>query len=176
MATTPSPLHVKPIPKRVSKPTPAAEAAATVAESALEPASAAGARKARPAAKKATAGKAPAGKSVAKAAAKKPAARAKAAAKTSAKLAPASAPDVSAPGKAAKVHKQKLVRDSFTIPKDEYQVLDALKTRALGLEQHVRKSELLRAGIQVLSAMSDRAFLEAIDAVPTLKTGRPKKV
>ena len=76
--------------------------------------------------------------------------------------------------KPAKAHKPKLVRDSFTMPKDEYQVLDALKVRALGLEKQVRKSELLRAGIQALSAMNDRAFLKAIGAVPTLKTGRPK--
>lgn len=76
--------------------------------------------------------------------------------------------------KPAKPHKPKLVRDSFTIPKDEYQVLAALKSRALGLELQVRKSELLRAGIQALNAMTDRAFLKAIGAVPTLKTGRPK--
>ena len=76
--------------------------------------------------------------------------------------------------KPAKPHKPKLVRDSFTIPKDEYQVLDALKRRMLSLEQHVRKSELLRAGIQVLSAMNDKALLKALNAVPTLKTGRPK--
>jgi len=74
----------------------------------------------------------------------------------------------------AKAHKPKLVRDSFTMPKDEYQVIDALKARALGLEKHVRKSELLRAGIQALAAMNDRAFLKAIAAIPTLKTGRPK--
>lgn len=76
--------------------------------------------------------------------------------------------------KPAKVHKPKLVRDSFTMPKDEYQLLEALKGRALGLEKHVRKSELLRAGVQALSSMNDRAFLKAIGAVPTLKTGRPK--
>jgi hypothetical protein len=76
--------------------------------------------------------------------------------------------------KPAKAHKPKLVRDSFTMPKDEYQILEALKGRALGLEKHVRKSELLRAGVQALSAMNDRAFLKAIGAVPTLKTGRPK--
>jgi hypothetical protein len=45
----------------------------------------------------------------------------------------------------------------------------------LSLALHVRKSELLRAGIQALNAMTDRAFLGAIGAVPTLKTGRPKK-
>ena len=77
-------------------------------------------------------------------------------------------------GKPPKTHKAKLVRDSFTIPKDEYQSFEALKSRALGLEVHVRKSELLRAGIQALRGMSDRAFLKAVGNVPTLKTGRPK--
>jgi hypothetical protein len=76
--------------------------------------------------------------------------------------------------KSAKTHKPKLVRDSFTIPKDEYQVLESLKSRGLGLGQQVRKSELLRAGIQALAAMNDRAFLNAVGGVPTLKTGRPK--
>jgi hypothetical protein len=93
-------------------------------------------------------------------------------AKTAA-AAPVAAPAPQA-AKPAKVHKPKLVRDSFTMPKDEYQVIDALKRRALGLEKHVRKSELLRAGIQALAAMSDRAFLKAVNEVPTLKTGRPK--
>ena len=96
----------------------------------------------------------------------------KSATKAAAPATPAPAP--AAVAKPAKPHKPKLVRDSFTMPKDEYQALDALKGRALGLEKHVRKSELLRAGIQALSAMNDRAFLKAIGAVPTLKTGRPK--
>jgi hypothetical protein len=87
---------------------------------------------------------------------------------------PRAAEAAEAPVKPAKAHKPKLVRDSFTMPKDEYQVLDALKRRALGLEKHVRKSELLRAGIQALAAMNDRAFLKAVGGVPTLKTGRPK--
>ncbi len=125
MARTPSPLHAKRVPKRVSNPTETAEAAAV----------------APPAAKKA-----------------KPAAN-------------GARPVEAVP---AKAHKPKLVRDSFTMPKDEYQVIDALKARALGLEKHVRKSELLRAGIQALAAMNDRALLKAIAAVPTLKTGRPK--
>ena len=84
-----------------------------------------------------------------------------------------SAPPAPEPA-SAKAHKPKLVRDSFTMPKDEYQVLDALKHRAQDLERHVRKSELLRAGVQALAAMSDRAFLKAIGSVSTLKTGRPK--
>ncbi len=145
-----SPLHTKRIPKSASKPTTTAEAAATVAESVVAP-------PVKPAARK-----------LAKPAAKTAQPVAKAATKLAASAAPLT------PAKPAKAHKPKLVRDSFTMPKDEYQALDALKARALGLEKHVRKSELLRAGIQALSAMNDRAFLKAIGAVPTLKTGRPK--
>lgn len=76
--------------------------------------------------------------------------------------------------KPAKVKKPKLVRDSFTIPKDEYVVIDALKTRAGKLGQPIKKSELLRAGIKALAAMSDIQFKAALSNVPTIKTGRPK--
>lgn len=69
--------------------------------------------------------------------------------------------------------KHKLVRDSFTIPKAEYAVLDALKVRAANLARPVKKSELLRAGISALNGMSDKAFLAAMNGVPPLKTGRP---
>ena len=74
----------------------------------------------------------------------------------------------------AVVPKPKLVRDSFTIPKSEYMVLDGLKVRAANLTRHVKKSELLRAGIAALNAMGDKAFLDALNGVPSLKTGRPK--
>ena len=75
---------------------------------------------------------------------------------------------------AASKPKHKLVRDSFTIPKGEYAALSDLKQRAVRLARPARKSELLRACIAALSAMSDKAFLAAVAAVPSLKTGRPK--
>lgn len=77
--------------------------------------------------------------------------------------------------KPAKVKKPKLVRDSFTIPKAEYTVLDDLKQRAGKLASPAKKSELLRAGVKALAAMSDPAFLAALKAVPAIKTGRPAK-
>ena len=79
-----------------------------------------------------------------------------------------------APLKAAK--KPKLVRDSFTIPKAEYVVLEELKQRAAKLSQPVKKSELLRAGIKALAAMSDTALRAALQGVPAIKTGRPASV
>ena len=75
--------------------------------------------------------------------------------------------------KPAKPKKPKLVRDSFTIPKLEYVVLEALKQRAIGLAQPAKKSELLRAGIKALAAMSDTDLRTALQAVPAIKTGRP---
>ena len=130
-----------------------------------------------------TAAKKPALKktTVAKTAIKNPLMK-KAAAKPTAKPASkapfkAAAPKTTKPVKVvkpAKVKKPKLVRDSFTIPKDEYVVIDALKTRAGKLGQAIKKSELLRAGIKALAAMSDIQFKAALSNVPTIKTGRPK--
>ena len=94
--------------------------------------------------------------------AKSPVARTSTAAKTAA-------------AKPAKEKKPKLVRDSFTFPKAEYEVLEAMKQRATKLKVTVKKTELLRAGIKSLAALGDAAFLSAIAAVPSLKTGRPAK-
>ena len=125
---------------------------------------------------------------VKKTAAKKPAAKkpvvkkvtttatTKAVTKTAVKKAPikAAVTKTAKPVKAVKVKKPKLVRDSFTIPKDEYVVIEGLKMRAGKLGQAVKKSELLRAGIKALAAMSDIQFKAALSNVPTIKTGRPK--
>ena len=75
--------------------------------------------------------------------------------------------------KAVKAKKPKLVRDSFTIPKAEFAVIEELKQRAEKLARPVKKSELIRAGIKALSALSNVAFLAALNQVPTIKTGRP---
>jgi hypothetical protein len=77
--------------------------------------------------------------------------------------------------KAEKPKKPKLVRDSFTIPKAEYLVLEELKQRAAKLGQPAKKSEVLRAGIKALAAMADEGFGAALRAVPAVKTGRPAK-
>lgn len=75
--------------------------------------------------------------------------------------------------KIAKVKKLKMVRDSLSMPKLEYAVLDTLKLRAAKLANPAKKTELIRAGIKAIAAMSDAAFLAAIKAVPSIKTGRP---
>jgi hypothetical protein len=71
--------------------------------------------------------------------------------------------------------KMKLVRDSFTIPKSEYGTIADLKERALSLGRSVRKSEVIRAGLAALKALPQDALARVLAAVPSIKTGRPKK-
>ena len=117
-----------------------------------------------------------------------PAAIAKPAAKTAKKVAakPVATKKVVVAPKAAKVamanesivakeKKIKMVRDSISIPKAEFLVLGEMKTRAGKLGVEVKKTELIRAGIKVLTALTDTAFVAAIRAVPNIKTGRPTK-
>ena len=78
-----------------------------------------------------------------------------------------------APESPVKQERVKLIRDSFTMPKPDFELIGSLKQRALALGREVKKSELLRAGLHALSAQSDGAFTSAVSAVPRLKTGRP---
>jgi hypothetical protein len=74
-----------------------------------------------------------------------------------------------------KASKVKMERDSFTMPKEEYAQIATLKKRLEGLAKPVKKSELLRAGLKLLSAMDDATLKATLATVPTIKTGRPKK-
>src|SRR5687767_5809043 len=111
----------------------------------------------------------------AKNAAAKPAAPARKAAPAKKAAPTVKAKPAAAAPKAEKPKKPKLVRDSFTIPKIEYKVLQDSKDRAAALGRPVKKSEVLRAGLKALAGMSDAAFVAALGAVPALKTGRPAK-
>lgn len=71
--------------------------------------------------------------------------------------------------------KPKLVRDSFTFPAADYAVIGVLKQRALTAGHEIKKSELLRAGLLALSALSDAALIRALGAINKLKPGRPSK-
>ena len=71
--------------------------------------------------------------------------------------------------------KNKLVRDSFTMPATDYALIGALKARTLASGTSVKKSELLRAGLNALAAMSPAQLIGLIASMPHVKTGRPGK-
>lgn len=118
--------------------------------------------------KKAVPVKAPARKTVAKA---KPAPKVPAAKVAVAK--PAKVTKVAI--KTEKPKKVKLVRDSLSIPKEEYEVIAVLKARVAKLGHAAKKTEVIRAGIKAVAALTDQALLKALQAVPKIKTGRPAK-
>ncbi len=77
--------------------------------------------------------------------------------------------------KPAKDKKVKVMRDSFTIPKVEFNQIGELKKRAVAMGIEVKKSELIRAGLLLINGLTDAQFKLALSAVPTVKTGRPSK-
>lgn len=81
----------------------------------------------------------------------------------------------SLPDVKAKVKKAKLVRDSFTMPADEYQVLGEVKKTFLKAGLEVKKSELLRVGVALIRELDLASLKLAVASLPPVKAGRPKK-
>jgi len=82
----------------------------------------------------------------------------------------------SADTKADKPRKRvKPVRDSFTMPADDFGLIATLKVRALAHRREAKKSELLRAGLHALAALEGAELVVALDRLAPVKTGRPKK-
>jgi len=66
-----------------------------------------------------------------------------------------------------------LVRDSFTMPEQEYAVLLEVKQACLRAGIDVKKSELLRIGVALLGQLDVATLQGVLTALPQLKTGRP---
>lgn len=74
-----------------------------------------------------------------------------------------------------KIKKPKLVRDSFTMPEVEYQVLADVKKACIKAGFEIKKSELLRIGVAMIQKLDTVKLKEALAALQPLKAGRPKK-
>jgi len=67
----------------------------------------------------------------------------------------------------------KVIRDSFTMPLADYELIGFLKRRCIGLGIAMKKSELLRAGLAALDRLPDQDLAQVVAAVESVKTGRP---
>ncbi|HEU4373640.1 MAG TPA: hypothetical protein VFS02_09125 [Telluria sp.] len=92
----------------------------------------------------------------------------KAARKSAAKAAPVEAVR-------EKAKKARLVRDSFTMPEHEYEVIGQVKKSCLKAGFEIKKSELLRIGVALISQLDLATLQNVLASLPQLKTGRPKK-
>lgn len=84
----------------------------------------------------------------------------------------------SASARVAKVEKPKkvkLIRDSFTMPSFDYDLIKALKLKALDAKTAIKKSELLRAGLHALDKLDSKELISIVSTLAVLKAGRPKK-
>jgi Arc/MetJ-type ribon-helix-helix transcriptional regulator len=71
------------------------------------------------------------------------------------------------------VEHQRVIRDSFSLPANDYAIIAALRERALKAGVQANKSELVRAGLRMLQEMRDADFLSAVQKIEKIKTGRP---
>lgn len=65
------------------------------------------------------------------------------------------------------------IRDTFSMPPEDYGLIRTLKKRARSLGIEVKKSVVLRAGLAALNGMPDDAFGQAMSRVASAK--RPTK-
>jgi len=77
--------------------------------------------------------------------------------------------------KPKKEHKKKVVRDSFTMPQNEYAKIAEIKAICLKSKMHVKKSEVLRAGLIVLAKLNAAQLKQTLGSLEKIKTGRPHK-
>ena len=73
------------------------------------------------------------------------------------------------PAAAKPIKKAKLVRDGFTMPESDHALIATLKTRALKSGREAKKSELLRAGLQVLAGLDAKALIAALTRLEPIK-------
>ena len=80
------------------------------------------------------------------------------------------------PGKQKKTNASPtVVRDSFTIPGDDYAMIAGLKNKCLEAGVNAKKSEIVRAGLHALNALDVAQLTKIVSAVEKVKTGRPAK-
>jgi len=68
----------------------------------------------------------------------------------------------------------RVIRDSFTIPSAEYEVIEELRKRYMKKTGNgVTKSQLLRAGLAALKGMTDGELAQVVGGLDKVKVGRP---
>jgi hypothetical protein len=84
----------------------------------------------------------------------------------------ADSPEAAKPAPAKKV---KMVQVSLAIAQPEYALLQEMKLRAGRLAAPAKKKMLIRSSIVALAALSDAAFLRAIQSPPSIKARSASK-
>ena len=81
-----------------------------------------------------------------------------------------------AAGKLQPKKQAKLIRDSFSIPENEFALLAETKKNCLSAGLEIKKSELIRIGIILVNQLTLARLKKAQKVLQPVKTGRPKKL
>lgn len=67
-----------------------------------------------------------------------------------------------------------VIKETFSLPPDESAQIDRVRMRAAALGTMLNRSEVVRLGVMAaLKYLDDEQLLEAANAIPRIKTGRP---
>lgn len=70
---------------------------------------------------------------------------------------------------------KKVIRDTFTMPSDDYELIAAIQERCLQSALNATRSEIVRAGLRMLHELPDENLTQALKAVEKIKSGRPPR-
>ncbi|MEM8832165.1 MAG: hypothetical protein AAGE96_22870 [Cyanobacteria bacterium P01_G01_bin.19] len=70
---------------------------------------------------------------------------------------------------------KKVIRDSFTLPTDDYELITTIRERCLDSRVTINKSEVIRAGLHALNQMNNEELVAVVESLTKIKTGRPGK-
>jgi hypothetical protein len=71
------------------------------------------------------------------------------------------------------VETEKVIRDAFSMPVADQQLIQDIKIRGIKLGLGVNKSEIVRAGLRALMELPDAKLTALLNSVPKIKVGRP---
>jgi hypothetical protein len=71
---------------------------------------------------------------------------------------------------------EKVIRDSFTMPPQDYEKIAQLRARCLKLGVSVTKGEVLRAGLHALAQLAEGELRNVIRSIEKVKAGRPGRI
>jgi hypothetical protein len=69
-----------------------------------------------------------------------------------------------------------VIRDSFTMPAADYELLAILQERCMKAGKNVNKSEIVRAGLQTLAKLAVHDLANAFSDVKKVRPGRPRGI
>ena len=68
---------------------------------------------------------------------------------------------------------ERVIRDSFTLPSGDYELIATIRQRCLASALNATKSEVIRAGLHALVEMPEEELIELVSNLEKVKTGRP---